>query len=433
MTLVILPTRKKITMTRQTLLLNSDYSPLKVVSWQRAVCLWFSDKVEVVEEYDDFDLKSMTLEIKCPAVVRLISYVKGNRSRVKFSRINVFGRDRFTCQYCIAENHRVLTSDLQWIPAKELREGDSLVGFDEYAEGRRKYKTSVVESHQFDEQNVYRVTFDDNSILDVTKEHRLLCRESSKHAYDWVETPDLVGMQVPKLFDTWGFDRTRDGGWLAGMFDGEGWLRNRQGLTVGIAQNPGLVFDKLKMLLESDGFDLGEALVKSENDCVRLVPRGGGSEAARLLGFYRPERLLSKFEPSMLGALNASSWKTVVSVALKGKERIVKMKTSTATFIAEGLPNHNCGDQPGTSQLTYDHVLPRSRGGKTCWDNIVTCCISCNSRKDNKTPEEAGFTLARKPVKPNTRPYSKLIVNLPKTPEAWRSYLYWQQELEHDE
>jgi len=178
-------------MSHATLLLNASYEPMKVLSWQRAVSLWFAGKVEIVEEYDDFDLKSVSLTMKCPAVVRLLKYVKGHRNKVKFSRINVFARDNFACQYC--------------------------------------------------------------------------------------------------------------------------------------------------------------------------------------------------------------------------------------------------GDQPGTRNLTYDHVLPRSRGGKTTWLNITTSCLSCNSKKADRTPTEAKMPLLKQPNKPAMRPYNKLVFSIPKTPDAWLSYLYWTSELEHEE
>lgn len=174
----------------KTLLLNATYEPLRVISWQRAVILWFEEKVEVLEEYNDFDLTSVSITIKCPAVVRLLSYVSSKKHRVKFSRVNVFARDNYTCQYC--------------------------------------------------------------------------------------------------------------------------------------------------------------------------------------------------------------------------------------------------GKQPGTSQLTYDHVLPRSKGGKTVWENIATCCIGCNSRKADRTPAGARMVLLSKPIKPDWSPRTKLIVALPKTPDCWRDYLYWNQELEND-
>ncbi|NJL53690.1 HNH endonuclease [bacterium] len=174
----------------RTLLLNSTFEPLRVISWQRAVVLLFEGKVEVVEEYEDFDLKAVSVTIKCPAVVRLLSFVNGRRHRVKFSRVNVFSRDQYMCQYC--------------------------------------------------------------------------------------------------------------------------------------------------------------------------------------------------------------------------------------------------GSQPGTPNLTYDHVVPRSRGGKTTWENITTCCIPCNSRKADRTPAEAKMKLRSKPTKPEWSPTKKIFVGIPKTPECWRDYLYWNQELEND-
>lgn len=89
------------TLTKPVLMLNADYMPMNVISWQKAVTLWFSDKVEIVEEYNDEDITSISFSMKCPAVVRLLTFVNSyNKRRVKFSRINVFNRDDFQCQYC---------------------------------------------------------------------------------------------------------------------------------------------------------------------------------------------------------------------------------------------------------------------------------------------------------------------------------------------
>lgn len=54
-----------------------------------------------------------------------------------------------------------------------------------------------------------------------------------------------------------------------------------------------------------------------------------------------------------------------------------------------------------TSELTLDHVIPRSRGGKNTWTNLVACCKKCNQAKRDRTPEEAGMELLRKPLKPH--------------------------------
>lgn len=82
-----------------TLLLSHGYEPLKIISWKKAVILWFLDKVEVVEEYDDV-IRSPSLTLPLPAVVKLHRYVKFIPQRVKFSRQNLFVRDNYTCQYC---------------------------------------------------------------------------------------------------------------------------------------------------------------------------------------------------------------------------------------------------------------------------------------------------------------------------------------------
>jgi 5-methylcytosine-specific restriction endonuclease McrA len=59
-----------------------------------------------------------------------------------------------------------------------------------------------------------------------------------------------------------------------------------------------------------------------------------------------------------------------------------------------------CGAQPGKANLTVDHVVPRSRGGDTCWENVTTACGPCNRRKGNRTPEEAAMPLQRQPRRP---------------------------------
>ncbi|MCB0328964.1 MAG: HNH endonuclease [Bdellovibrionales bacterium] len=87
------------------LLLNASFEPLKVISWQRAVCLLFLDKIEILEEYDH-EIRSVSIAIKAPAVVRLLSYVKAGSRVPPFSRFNIFARDGFQCQYC----RKMLTS-----------------------------------------------------------------------------------------------------------------------------------------------------------------------------------------------------------------------------------------------------------------------------------------------------------------------------------
>ncbi len=64
-----------------------------------------------------------------------------------------------------------------------------------------------------------------------------------------------------------------------------------------------------------------------------------------------------------------------------------------------------CGAQPGAESITIDHVLPRSQGGASSWTNCVAACERCNARKGDRTPDEAGLRLRRRPVRPEWKPF----------------------------
>lgn len=89
-----------------------------------------------------------------------------------------------------------------------------------------------------------------------------------------------------------------------------------------------------------------------------------------------------------------------------------------------------CGVRQAMHELTYDHVVPRSRGGKTNWENIVTACSPCNEKKANRTPEQAGMRLKKRPVQPVDVPTVLIQVSRESAPAAWRDYLYWTGELD---
>ena len=94
-----------------------------------------------------------------------------------------------------------------------------------------------------------------------------------------------------------------------------------------------------------------------------------------------------------------------------------------------------CGDRFDRSELTLDHIVPRSMGGQTEWENIVCCCGKCNIRKGGRTPEAARMRLATAPKRPRWNPLSNLSVHAVKYKE-WEPFLgavdvsYWNVELE---
>ncbi len=90
-----------------------------------------------------------------------------------------------------------------------------------------------------------------------------------------------------------------------------------------------------------------------------------------------------------------------------------------------------CGQKFPTSELSLDHVVPRSRGGRMTWNNMVCCCVACNTRKGGRRPREAGMKLIAEPVQPRRSPVITLRLNSEKY-ASWKQFLdaaYWNVEL----
>ena len=87
-----------------------------------------------------------------------------------------------------------------------------------------------------------------------------------------------------------------------------------------------------------------------------------------------------------------------------------------------------CGHRLPSSQLSLDHVIPRSRGGETTWDNVVCACLKCNVKKGGLTPNEAHMQLWRKPIRPKQSPLLTVKLQNPKY-ECWKTWLdasHWE-------
>jgi 5-methylcytosine-specific restriction endonuclease McrA len=89
-----------------------------------------------------------------------------------------------------------------------------------------------------------------------------------------------------------------------------------------------------------------------------------------------------------------------------------------------------CGDVFPTADLTFDHVVPVAQGGRKDWDNIVTCCVTCNRRKGGRTPVQAHLNLIRVPRRPDKVPAIRMTFGVRNAPESWRDYVYWNVELD---
>ena len=101
-------------------------------------------------------------------------------------------------------------------------------------------------------------------------------------------------------------------------------------------------------------------------------------------------------------------------------------------FLRDRFECQYCGTAPGTPELTFDHVVPRSRGGRTSWVNVVSACTVCNLRKGNRLPRECGLHPRRAPVEPSNTLLQQHGRAFPPNylHDSWRDFLYWDSELE---
>ena len=98
-------------------------------------------------------------------------------------------------------------------------------------------------------------------------------------------------------------------------------------------------------------------------------------------------------------------------------------------FLRDGFACAYCGAH---ENLTFDHVVPRSRGGRTTWENIVTACSPCNLAKGSRLLKESHLDLQRRPFRPNNYELHGIGRKFPPNylHETWMDYLYWDVELE---
>ncbi len=118
-------------------------------------------------------------------------------------------------------------------------------------------------------------------------------------------------------------------------------------------------------------------------------------------------------------------------VALKTYVKPAKYPAFTRfnLFLRDRFECQYCG---ATHDLTFDHVVPRSQGGRTTWENVTSACAPCNLRKGGKTPRQAGMHPRYTPHRPTVFELNERGRGFPPNflHESWRDYLYWDTELE---
>lgn len=266
---------------------------------------------------------------------------------------------------CPSPDHLILKSNLTWVRADSLSPGDELIAFDdELKEGKgRKFRTSLVNSCPIVQKPRYKVTTSEGVV--VVSEHHPFLVKLGNRPHKWRKVEDLrPGNRIVCVGRPWQIDETREGGYLAGQYDGEGTLNitykeesGSHGFRVNWVQAVGSVAQYVESLLRQRGYNVavytsqpkGKGKHGKYKKKVSLNIRGGRWENLKLLGSLRPLRLLShpRLQDAWQGCtLHTTEYSRVVAVEPIGVGPVVALDTTTKTFIGEGMLQHNTTNYP---------------------------------------------------------------------------------------
>lgn len=248
---------------------------------------------------------------------------------------------------CLVPSTKVMTDDFKWVKIGDLRVGDRLTSFEETPKRRwrKLVKGRVTKIKRFMAPCV-RITLTDGRVIEASENHPWLSKKGSR-ASTWIMSRDLkAGSLIRQVTNkTWETDNSRIGGWLAGFFDGEGYVTNK--VTVGVTQVAGRLFDKALRILESRGFNFGSTEKKKcklARQPQMMAYCKGLQKSLHFLGSVRPSRLVRNFQKSIFGKAalpKINPFAVVAKVEFIGKREVVGVTTDSGTYVAEGLCSHN--------------------------------------------------------------------------------------------
>ena len=164
-----------------------------------------------------------------------------------------------------------------------------------------------------------------------------------------------------------------------------------------------------------------------------------GYEPIKVISWQRAITLLTLGKVEVIEEYDNTIRTTSVVIKMPAVVRLLRafrrhakpVKFSRVNIYArDGYKCQYCGVQPGSEELTIDHVVPRAQGGESRWDNCVLACVACNKRKADRTPEQARMRLHKRPVQPTWNPrYAAHELRI----ESWSKFVseaYWNVELE---
>jgi hypothetical protein len=257
--------------------------------------------------------------------------------------------------FCVTPETLVLTKDLHWVPIGGLHAGDWLLGVDEHSglrgkgeHYRRRYLPSQITSVHRRLAPCLRLQMSDGRTVTCSRDHKWLTKTRHEGSpYEWRSAETLrVGWSISTPLDPWKPPSTYTEGWLAGIIDGEGCLRQtgRNKFELNISQKPGVVLDRIHTLLREVGIPF-TGRIRPENG-VAIVEIGIRRHVFQALGQLRPRRLLAGLEWDDVCTFSRSlpMGLLIENITDAGTQEVVTVETSTKTYIANGMIAHNCED-----------------------------------------------------------------------------------------
>lgn len=267
------------------------------------------------------------------------------------------------CGYCLAPHHRLLTSDLLWVPCGEIQEGDELLAFEESPQkgnrNRRWQRTTVLRSEPAMKECV-RVRLSNGDVIECSEDHPwlgMLRYADAKYTQmrHWMPARDIgrksgrknQTVTVTKIFDTWEPLETFEAGWLCGILDGEASIimkpmddPRRSQMRLSVAQAEGPVLDRIVEAFRTFKFDVS---ITHGKNAEYVYVCGGAEELLRALGSLRPTRLLNNFKKADISnrSIRSNNYVSVLSVEPLGLREVQSIATSSRTYIGEGYLMHN--------------------------------------------------------------------------------------------
>lgn len=274
--------------------------------------------------------------------------------------------------YCIGPHTRVLTADLRWAKAGTLAVGERLVGAEEHPEGNHRHvgECYIEAVSQFYTDRLEVTTKWGVSII-ITPDHKFLVARQGHN--EWRMAKDLrVGDYIKCLTQPW--DEDRSDTWLAGMFDGEGSLTSntpdkpRSGLNLRLCQNAGPVLERAKSELSQYPTTMLKRTLPQKsrygNEITWNLTLASISDVIRIIGQYRPTRLLPKMQAMIREerfTLPRPGKVAITSIKRAHHGPVVAIRTSSGTLVTEGLISHNCWSPPNRRYIHLGLYLPSLR------------------------------------------------------------------------